>query len=162
NRRMDGLSEEDLRIQARARGFADELIPSEDEAEQADGELPADVTAVHAKRARELGLHSTNMPREFGGGGCTSLQQVLVQAQMGRVPNALGWTAARTTASTRCSWWTCRPRESGWSGRRPTRTRSATITRSWPSRTCASRRRTWSARRATGWPSPTSGSGSSG
>jgi alkylation response protein AidB-like acyl-CoA dehydrogenase len=91
---MYGLSEEDLQIQARARGFADELIPFEDEAERADGELPADVTAAHAKRSRELGLHSTNMPRELGGGGCTSLQQVLVQEQMGRVTNALGWVAA--------------------------------------------------------------------
>jgi hypothetical protein len=59
---MYGLSEEDLQIQARARGFADELIPFEDEAERADGELPADVMAAHAKRVRELGLHSTNMP----------------------------------------------------------------------------------------------------
>jgi len=91
---MYGLSEEDLKIQARARGFADELIPFEDEAERADGELSADITAAHAKRARELGLHSTNMPRELGGGGCTSLQQVLVQEQMGRVTNALGWVAA--------------------------------------------------------------------
>jgi acyl-CoA dehydrogenase len=91
---MYGLSEEDLQIQARARGFAGELIPFEDEAERADGTLPADVTAAHAKRARELGLHSTNMPAELGGGGCTSLQQVLVQEQMGRVTNALGWVAA--------------------------------------------------------------------
>jgi len=91
---MYGLTEEDLQIQARARGFADELIPLEDEAERADGELPPDVTAAHAKRARELGLHSTNMPAELGGGGCTSLQQVLVQEQMGRVTNALGWVAA--------------------------------------------------------------------
>ena len=91
---MYGLSEEDLLIQAQARGFADELIPFEDEAERADGQLPADVTAAHAKRCRELGLHSTNMPRELGGGGCTSLQQVLVQEQMGRVTNALGWVAA--------------------------------------------------------------------
>jgi alkylation response protein AidB-like acyl-CoA dehydrogenase len=91
---MYGLSEADRQIQARARGFADELIPREEEAEQAGGELPADVTAAHAKRARELGLHSTNMPRELGGGGCTSLQQVLVQEQMGRVTNALGWVAA--------------------------------------------------------------------
>jgi alkylation response protein AidB-like acyl-CoA dehydrogenase len=91
---MYGLTEEDLQIQARARGFADELIPFEDEAERADGELPAGVAAAHAKRARELGLHSTNMPAELGGGGCTSLQQVLVQEQMGRVTNALGWVAA--------------------------------------------------------------------
>ena len=91
---MYGLSEEDRQIQMRARGFADELIPFEQEAERSGGELPADVTAAHAKRARELGLHSTNMPRELGGGGCTSLQQVLVQEQMGRVTNALGWVAA--------------------------------------------------------------------
>jgi acyl-CoA dehydrogenase len=91
---MYGLSEEDREIQARARGFADELIPFEEEAERSGGELPADLTAAHAKRARELGLHSANMPAELGGGGCTTLQQVLVQEQMGRVTNALGWVAA--------------------------------------------------------------------
>jgi acyl-CoA dehydrogenase len=91
---MYGLSTEDLAIQARARGFADELIGFEEQAEAAGGELPADLTAGHAKRARELGLHSTNMPAELGGGGCTTLQQVLVQEQMGRVTNALGWVAA--------------------------------------------------------------------
>jgi acyl-CoA dehydrogenase len=91
---MYGLSEQDRQIQARARGFADELIPFEEEAERSGAELSADVTAAHAKRARELGLHSTNMPKDLGGGGCTSLQQVLVQEQMGRVTNALGWVAA--------------------------------------------------------------------
>jgi alkylation response protein AidB-like acyl-CoA dehydrogenase len=58
------------------------------------GIFGADLTAAHAKRARELGLYATNMPAELGGGGCTSLQQVLVQEQMGRVTNALGWVAA--------------------------------------------------------------------
>src|SRR5580704_5641301 len=91
---MYGLSEQDRQIQARAREFADELIPFEDEAERSGGQLPADLTAAHAKRARELGLYSTNMPEELGGGGCTALQQVLVQEQMGRVTNALGWVAA--------------------------------------------------------------------
>ena len=91
---MYGLSEQDRQIQARAREFADELIPFEDEAERSGGQLPADLIAAHAKRARELGLHSTNMPKELGGGGCSALQQVLVQEQMGRVTNALGWVAA--------------------------------------------------------------------
>ena len=91
---MYGLSEQDRQIQARAREFADELITFEDEAERSGGQLPADLTAAHAKRARELGLYSTNMPEELGGGGCTALQQVLVQEQMGRVTNALGWVAA--------------------------------------------------------------------
>jgi acyl-CoA dehydrogenase len=91
---MYGFSEADRQIQARARSFADELIPLEEQAELAGGELPPDVTAGHAKRARELGLASTNMPVELGGGGCTTLQQVLVQEQMGRVTNALGWVAS--------------------------------------------------------------------
>src|SRR5271154_6995000 len=87
------LSDEDRDIQARARVFADELIPFEVEAELGGG-LPDDVTEAHKKRALELGLHSTNMPKELGGGGYTSLQQVLVQEQVGRVTNALGWVAA--------------------------------------------------------------------
>jgi alkylation response protein AidB-like acyl-CoA dehydrogenase len=33
------------------------------------------------------------MPKDLGGGGCTALQQVLVQEQMGRVTNGLGWVA---------------------------------------------------------------------
>ncbi|MGH3187413.1 MAG: acyl-CoA dehydrogenase family protein [Streptosporangiaceae bacterium] len=90
---MYGLSREDLEIQARARGFAAELIPFEEQAEAVGGELPADVTAGHAKRARELGLAAANMPAELGGGGCTTMQQVLVQEQMGSVTNALGWVA---------------------------------------------------------------------
>jgi acyl-CoA dehydrogenase len=91
---MYGLSAEDLEIQARARVFADELIPFEAEAELAGGELPAGVAARHVARARELGLHSANMPAELGGGGRTTLQQVLIQEQCGRVTNALGWAAA--------------------------------------------------------------------
>jgi acyl-CoA dehydrogenase len=91
---MHGLSSEDLDLQARARAFADELIPHEEQAELNAGELPPEVTAAHAKQARELGLYATNMPAELGGGGCSALQQVLVQEQMGRVTNALGWVAA--------------------------------------------------------------------
>jgi acyl-CoA dehydrogenase len=91
---MYGLSDEDLDLQSRAATFADELIPFEVDAELNGGDLPADVVAGHVKRARELGLCATNMPAEFGGGGCTTLQQVLVQEQCGRVTNALGWVAS--------------------------------------------------------------------
>jgi len=91
---MYGLSAEDLEIQARARTFADELIPFEVEAEMNGGDLPKDVVAAHKSRAIELGLYATNMPKELGGGGRTSLQQVLVQEQVGRVTNALAWAAA--------------------------------------------------------------------
>jgi len=91
---MYGLSAADLELQARARDFADELIPFEPEAELAGGELPKDVVAAHKARAIELGLFATNMPAELGGRGCTSLQQVLVHEQVGRVTNALAWVAA--------------------------------------------------------------------
>jgi alkylation response protein AidB-like acyl-CoA dehydrogenase len=90
---MYGLSAADEDIQARARALADELIPFEVEAELSGG-LPGDVTAAHKKRAIELGLFATNLPRSLGGGGCGTLQQVLVQEQVGRVTNALGWVAA--------------------------------------------------------------------
>jgi alkylation response protein AidB-like acyl-CoA dehydrogenase len=91
---MHGLTEDDLDIQTRARTFADEVIPYEEQAELAGGELPADLVAVHAARARELGICAPNMPKELGGGGCTTLQQVLVQEQVGRVTNALAWAAS--------------------------------------------------------------------
>ena len=88
---MHGLSAADLELQAAARGFADELIPLEVEAELAGGELPTGVRESHAERARALGLTATNIPVEHGGRGCTTLQQVLVQEQGGRVTNALAW-----------------------------------------------------------------------
>jgi alkylation response protein AidB-like acyl-CoA dehydrogenase len=91
---MYGLTDADLELQTRAHRFADELIPFEVEAEMGGGELPAEVTEHHKARAQELGLYATNLPTTLGGGGCTRLQQVLVQEQVGRVTNALGWVAA--------------------------------------------------------------------
>src|SRR5215470_19663714 len=91
---MYGLSKEDLDIQAKARLFADELIPLEAGVEMAGGEVPAEQEALHQARAIELGLYASNMPKDVGGQGCTSLQQVLVQEQVGRVTNALAWVVA--------------------------------------------------------------------
>lgn len=97
---MHGLSAEDLEIQERARSFVDELLPYEVEAEMNGGELPAEAAAAFQSRARELGLLATNMPTTLGGGGCTALQQVLVQEQVGRATNALAWMI-----STPPQWW---------------------------------------------------------
>ena len=91
---MYSLSEQDLQIQARARQFADELIPLEAEVELADGDISPELEAKHQARAIELGLFAANMPADVGGGGCTSLQQVLIQEQVGRVTNALAWVVA--------------------------------------------------------------------
>src|SRR5258708_21607508 len=91
---MYSLSEQDLDIQARARSFADELIPLEADVELAGGEVPAELEAKHTAGAIELGLVASNMPASLGGGGCTSLQQVLIQEQVGRVTNALAWACS--------------------------------------------------------------------
>ncbi len=88
---MYGLSAADLEIQGRARTFIDDLIPYEADAEANGGALPADVDQKMRRRARDEGLAATNMPEDLGGGGCSMLQQVLVQEQAGRATNALGW-----------------------------------------------------------------------
>src|SRR5712691_1419146 len=85
------MSDQDREIQARARGLADELIPHEVEAEMNGGRLAPDIEERHEQRVRELGFEAINMPKEFGGGGFTTFQQVLVQEQIGRVTNGLGW-----------------------------------------------------------------------
>jgi acyl-CoA dehydrogenase len=97
---MYGLSEADLSLQNTARAFADELIPFEVEAEHNHGELSEGLADKHRQRAISLGLHATNIPTSAGGQGCTTLQQVLVQEQAGRVTNALGWIMG-----TPPSWW---------------------------------------------------------
>jgi acyl-CoA dehydrogenase len=85
------MSEADREIQAAARVFVDELIPHEVEAELHDGELPAELLERHRRRVHELGFDAINMPKELGGGGFSAFQQVLVQEQVGRATNALGW-----------------------------------------------------------------------
>jgi alkylation response protein AidB-like acyl-CoA dehydrogenase len=95
-----GLTAQDLDLQARARGFADELMTHEQYAEEHGGELPEDVEKRLDARAVELGLTATNIPVELGGRGCSTLQQVLVQEQGGRVTNALGWCL-----TTPPGWW---------------------------------------------------------
>jgi acyl-CoA dehydrogenase len=88
---MYGLTEADLELQARAREFTDDLMQYEEQAEAAGGRLPEAVERANLGRARELGLHATNLPRAVGGQGCTTLQQVLVQEQGGRVTNGIAW-----------------------------------------------------------------------
>jgi acyl-CoA dehydrogenase len=97
---VHGLSERDREWQEKARGFVEGLLPYEEQAERNRGELPPGVKEEFTARARELGLLATNMPVELGGQGCTMLQQVLVQEQVGRVTNALAWMV-----STPPQWW---------------------------------------------------------
>jgi alkylation response protein AidB-like acyl-CoA dehydrogenase len=88
---MYGLTAEDEAIRLRAANFAESLMPFEVEAELAGGQLAKEVTAEHHTKALELGLYATNIPASAGGPGCSALQQVLVQEQVGRVTNGLAW-----------------------------------------------------------------------
>ena len=97
---MYGLTPADLDLQRRARDFTDELIGLELDAEEHDGRLPDEVVKAHHDRAIALGLHATNMPVSVGGPGCSTLQQVLVQEQAGRVTNGIAWCL-----HTPPSWW---------------------------------------------------------
>ncbi len=86
------LSPADREIQAKARSFADDLlIPWEEHAEAHGGQIPPEQRTRQHDAAVELGLYAMNMPTELGGGGMTTLQQVLVSEQLGRATNALGW-----------------------------------------------------------------------
>ena len=97
---MYDLSAEDLALQATARAFTDELIQHEQYAEAHDGHLPDGLAEAFHKQAIEAGLYATNMPKHVGGLGLSSLQQVLIQEQGGRVTNGLGWVMATPPA-----WW---------------------------------------------------------
>jgi acyl-CoA dehydrogenase len=88
---MYGLTADDQRIRDTAYQFTESLIPYEVEAELAGGRLPDELTAEFQAQAIKLGLYATNMPESVGGPGCTALQQVLVQEQVGRVTNGLAW-----------------------------------------------------------------------
>jgi alkylation response protein AidB-like acyl-CoA dehydrogenase len=86
------LGDTDRDIQERARRFVDEdLIPWELHAEEQGGEIPLEERHRQEAKAREIGLAAMNLPKDLGGGGFTTLQQVLVSEQIGRVTNALGW-----------------------------------------------------------------------
>jgi acyl-CoA dehydrogenase len=85
------MTDEDRDIQDRARAFVDELIPHEEYAEAHEGELPDGVEEKAERRAQEIGFGAINMPKDLGGGGFTTFQQVLVQEQVGRATNAVAW-----------------------------------------------------------------------
>jgi acyl-CoA dehydrogenase len=78
--------------QEKTRRFvAEELIPHEVEAEMNGGLLPADLRRRHRRRAKEIGLHALAIPKALGGAGLTYLEQVVIQEEIGKVTNALGW-----------------------------------------------------------------------
>jgi len=83
--------------QEKVRRFvADELIPYEVQAEMNNGELPSEIRKRHKQKAREIGLHALAIPRALGGQELTMLEQTVIQEEIGKVTNALGWCYSST------------------------------------------------------------------
>jgi acyl-CoA dehydrogenase len=73
------------------RFVTDALIPHEVEAEMDGGHLPPALRESQRARAKAIGLEALAIPKEFGGKGLSSLEITVIQEQIGRVTNALGW-----------------------------------------------------------------------
>jgi alkylation response protein AidB-like acyl-CoA dehydrogenase len=83
--------------QEKTRRFVtEELIPYEVQAEMNNGELPPGVRKHHQQKAREIGLHALAIPRALGGQALTMLEQTVIQEEIGKVTNALGWCYSST------------------------------------------------------------------
>lgn len=86
------LPESTRKLQQELREFVDkELIPLEVEVEMAGGEIAYEKRKAHAKVAKEKGWFSPDIPKKFGGGEKTMLDQVIMSEQIGRVTNSIGW-----------------------------------------------------------------------
>jgi len=80
--------------QAELRDRARELVrntlqPLEAEFERNRGQLPAETIRAIKQRAIELQLHGGSLPREVGGQGWSSLEQVIVHEQLGQTTGGL-------------------------------------------------------------------------
>ncbi|MFO1281470.1 MAG: acyl-CoA dehydrogenase family protein [Burkholderiales bacterium] len=83
------LSDEQQMIVATVRRFVhDELIPLEEGIEETGALDPALATAVFEK-SRALGLYATNIPAEYGGGGLSAVDTMLVEEQFGHTKDIL-------------------------------------------------------------------------
>lgn len=86
------LPAEDLAWKARAKAFAEtQLFPLEVELEL-NGSLPRETKDRLRRAVVDAGLNAINQAREYGGQGCTMLQQTLINEEVGKATGAL-WAA---------------------------------------------------------------------
>ena len=84
-----GLSEEQKMLIGTLRRFiAAELRPLEDEVERT-GALDSAVAKEIFEKSKALGLYATNIPEEFGGGGLSAVDTMLVEEQFGHTTDIL-------------------------------------------------------------------------
>ncbi|MFV0383318.1 acyl-CoA dehydrogenase family protein [Paracoccus sp. (in: a-proteobacteria)] len=80
--------EQSLLVQTVRDFIADQLQPLEDQVER-DGALSEDVARRIFEKSSALGLYAMNIPQEFGGGGLSALDTMLVEEQFGRTTDIL-------------------------------------------------------------------------
>ena len=83
------LSEEQSLLVATIRRFVEtELIPLEDRIEASGSLDPAQARAIFEK-SRALGFYAMNIPEEYGGGGLSAVDTMLVEEQFGHAKDIL-------------------------------------------------------------------------
>lgn len=86
------LSPDLLTLQQKTRRFVyDELISLEVETEMMHGRLAPEKLEQLQNRAKELGLTAIALPESVGGRGLSWVAQTVVNEEMGKATNALGW-----------------------------------------------------------------------
>lgn len=86
------LSPELKVLQQKVRRFVQtELIPLEVEVELADGYLSPEKRAELQAKVKPLGIHSSSLPRAVGGTEYSWEAQVVINEEIGKATNALGW-----------------------------------------------------------------------
>jgi acyl-CoA dehydrogenase len=81
-------------LRERAARLAADLMPFEEPCEEGRG-LPAESLARIRQLTLEARLNAINMPAQWGGQGLSTLEQVIVQEQLGQLTNALWDTVWR-------------------------------------------------------------------
>ncbi|HEY1273701.1 MAG TPA: acyl-CoA dehydrogenase [Thermoleophilaceae bacterium] len=83
---------EQLELRERARRFVDDvLIPNEELAERAGGDIPDELRQRIKRESMEAGLSGGLHAPEHGGQGWSKVEWFLVEEQFGRSTNALSW-----------------------------------------------------------------------
>ena len=85
---------EQRRLMVRVRELYEFIKPYELECEMNNG-LSDDVHATIRQAVLDAGLQAVNMPREWGGAGFTTMEQILYHEGLGRLTNALWDTVWR-------------------------------------------------------------------
>lgn len=81
-------SEQTMLVEAVRKFVENELIPLEEQIEER-GELDAGVARVLFEKSRANGMYAMNIPEEFGGGGLSALDTMLVEEQFGHAKDIL-------------------------------------------------------------------------